>query len=723
MRLNRLVSGSLALLSLLLLGGCFGKVTRMPTNYYVLDYQRGTENPSLRQSEPFPKTLEVLDAVVNRTYARNQIVVKDNFTRVRYLPNDLWANRLSDSVPNLLVRRFQAYNIFHQVDRSTGDFKPDYYLETNIQNLERVESGKPRAYLRADFYLRDPNQNILMTYKAERYADLPDDSTVFLVQTYNTMLMQEADILAGRISLFLAGKEFSAVTPDSELRPLEAFLYTEASESAQMTADGELLLLLTSPQVTEILYSIEGTGQNDRQIYRNNLEFNEIVTLNPGKYRVTIGDNQEIQIDTEIRSKMRTVIRGEWSELAVKIIDQNQNRVRLSYDIWYKNPNEYDYTHYGSDISVGDDDLGQPDKLWILRPGTYMIKLRGGSWNDLRDFTTVNVNKGDSDILTVVVDPSGEGNFLVGAGILGEDPILPGRAIVHRGAVHGYLNLSSNNNVDMHEPTYGLSITGQLDNKVDANFPNLHYTGRSYYDLGMNRFTNSDLRISTDSYSLKNVQLFTPWENSNTLRNFSFYGRGDIYSHFFDENLYFSADKNLILISSAGDTLDVRTGQDRLKTKIAGYPLRLKEGTGLTYRWAINPKVTLSLRGGYGWQQVYNKSSFVFTKSGASLSEPDGLAYDVYRESKDQSNHGLESTLVLTAINLLNFLTVNSSFDVLFPLNKAGGDPSFDSENRVNFRIYRNVSLDMKLNFHYDTSKNDWVVYDFGSYLRLSLYY
>lgn len=721
--LHRFLS-ALSLLALLLLSGCFGKLDRLVTNYYVLDYQPGTENPALNRTESSPKILEVLDAEVNRTYSRNQLVIKDSFTRVRYLQNDMWSNRLSDAVPNLVVRRLQAYNIFHQVGRSTGEYNPDYYLETSVMNLEKIESENPQAYLRIDFRLRDSaTQNILLAYKAERYEDLPDDAITYLIQTYNNMFMKEADILAGRISLFLDGKVITAETPDTDLTPVEDFVYTEASQSAQMTADGELLLKLNSRQDAEIRYNLEGTDPSENPISRNDVEFNKAVTLKPGQYRVTIGENQDIELLAEVKSGLRTVLSKEWSELVVKVIDRNQTRVRLSYDVWIKKTGEYDYYHYGTGTSVGDDDLGQLDKVWIMAPGTYMIKLGGGAWNDLRDFTTVNLNKGDGEVLTVVVDPSGENNLLVGAGILGEDPSLVGRAFVHKGAIHGNINLSSNNNVDQDKPTYGLNLTSQLENNLDIIYPLRHFTARSYYDLGMYRSTNSDMRINTDSYYLKNVLLFTPWEASKTLNNFSFYGRGDLYTHFFDENLYFSTSKNLIRISSTGDTLDVKTNQDRVKTKTALYPIRLREGTGLTYRWVVSPKIMLSLRGGYGWQQEFNKGSFKLTSTGQNLAIPDTLLYDVYTESKDLFAHGLESTLVLAAINILNFMTINSTFDVLFPVNSPDNNPRFDSENRFNFRIYRNISLDAKLNFQYDQSKNDWVVYDFGSYLRLSLYY
>jgi len=108
-------SGFLAIL--LLLTGCLQKVERTPVNYYVLEYQPGTEKPELRRTTNTEKNLEVLDTVLNRTYDRSQIVVKENFYNVKFLQTDVWATRLRDAIPNLIVQRLKAYNIFGTVSR------------------------------------------------------------------------------------------------------------------------------------------------------------------------------------------------------------------------------------------------------------------------------------------------------------------------------------------------------------------------------------------------------------------------------------------------------------------------------------------------------------------------------------------------------------------------------------------------------------------------------
>ena len=151
--------------------------------------------------------------------------------------------------------------------------------------------------------------------------------------------------------------------------------------------------------------------------------------------------------------------------------------------------------------------------------------------------------------------------------------------------------------------------------------------------------------------------------------------------------------------------------------------MNLKEGLGITYRWVMNPKVALSLRGGYGWQQEFNRDSYNFVER----TLVDSLYYDMYMEGSDKNDHGLESTLILSALNLMRFLNINSTFEVFIPMNRDHVRPRFESESRFNIRLYRNVSLDLKLTAAYERkderARQDWIVYGLDSFLRISLYY
>ncbi|HCM16076.1 MAG TPA: hypothetical protein DHW79_09080 [Candidatus Cloacimonas sp.] len=152
---------------------------------------------------------------------------------------------------------------------------------------------------------------------------------------------------------------------------------------------------------------------------------------------------------------------------------------------------------------------------------------------------------------------------------------------------------------------------------------------------------------------------------------------------------------------------------------MALYPLKLKEGGGLTYRINFSPKSSLSLRGGYGWQQDLNNQAFSYEKNTVE----DGVSYDVYREDPNKYNRGIETTVIFSLVNFLSFFSLNSSIDALFPIEESEVMPRIENENQINLRLYRNVSLEFKLKLEYDESLKPWWVYNYTSYLRMSLFY
>lgn len=100
-----------------------------------------------------------------------------------------------------------------------------------------------------------------------------------------------------------------------------------------------------------------------------------------------------------------------------------------------------------------------------------------------------------------------------------------------------------------------------------------------------------------------------------------------------------------------------------------------------------------------------------------------GQNYDVFKQESDIITRGYESTLIFTALNVMKFFSVTSTFDVLFPMETADKEPKFFNENRFNIRLFRNVSLDVKADIKYDKADKDYVIFDYSSFLRLSLYY
>lgn len=704
--------------------GCFAKVDKAATNYYVLDYQSSTEVSDLVMQNNNGKALHVMNGRVNRTYNRNQIVVKESFYQVRFLADELWANRLSDAIPAIISQRLRAYNIFSSVSCEATEKDPDYYLETNILNLEKIEGKQPRAFLRIEFILRDSSgEKTIVAHSAERYSQLIDNSTVYFVQVINNMIMEETNTFAAKYIAQSAGRPFVSSRDDAarRLSAPERYLTEQLENEETHPSFGELLLRTKANVNTEMKYSIEALDSLNTVIATYTAEFNEPIQLLTGRYRVIVGHNEDISMILDVHPMQRTVVPRDWSELRVRILDLSQDRVRQNYDIWSRNEDVLGYDRVGQDFSISDEEHGIDEKLWILPPGNYMVTLSGYSWSDLKDFTTVCLNHGDSHVLTIIVDPSSSsGTIFVGAGILADEMDIGGSKF-HKGVIHANVNISSNNETKQDEPTYSLNLNGTLENTIDHEFKPFHYNLRSIYDVGANFSKNNDFRINLDGYSMKNTFLLYPWsKGKKLLNNFAVYARADLNTHFFDEYTYFDKDYNIILLDRDNNELETILNQDKLRTKVALSPIKLKEGGGLTYRLNLGPNSTVSLRGGYGWQQDLSSRAFSHKES----KTVDGVPYEVYMELPNKYDRGIEATLILSAGNIFKLFSLNSSVDALFPIGDVGVMPRIENENRLNFRIYRNVSLDFRLNLHYDESSNqDWWVYDYSAYLRMSLFY
>ncbi|MDD3869773.1 MAG: hypothetical protein PHN58_04935, partial [Candidatus Cloacimonetes bacterium] len=80
-------------------------------------------------------------------------------------------------------------------------------------------------------------------------------------------------------------------------------------------------------------------------------------------------------------------------------------------------------------------------------------------------------------------------------------------------------------------------------------------------------------------------------------------------------------------------------------------------------------------------------------------------------------------TIIFSALNLLKFVSINSTLDVLFRMGVPDHTYRLENENRISFKLFRNISLDVKFNTFYDEAEKPWMVYDYTTFLRLSLFY
>lgn len=710
-------------LILLLLAACSWGGKRQETNYYVLDYSHASEISELKMPNSNGKVLQVLNSTINRTYNRTQLVEKESFNKVNFLSRELWANRLSDAVPNIISRRLNAYNIFRNVTRSIQDTDPHYYLETNILNIEKIVGPTPRAFLRIEFVLRDSTgSQTILVHRNEQYHELNDDSYNYLVQTYNDMIMEETNLFAAKCIEHFSGRTLSRLRPEyvEGISAPAKYFYEQIEDQESHLVYGELLLSTKYRTTFSITYTVERLDSLNTKISESIGEFNTPLILLPGRYRVITGHNEDIIIPVDIYPRQRTVVNRLWSELTVRILDTSQNRVRQLFRLWLENENGSGYVNIGQDVSRGDDEHGIDDKVWILPEGMYMLTLGGSNWSDLRDFATICMKERDSQILTVIVNTEvSSGNIMVGAGVLSDELGYDANR-VHRGAVYINLRVLADNAVDEKDPTYSLTLSSKFDNSIDKDFGAFHYSMRSIYDLSSIFSKDIELRFDRDIYKLKNSLLLYPWKRDRKiLGKLALYSRGDLETHFMDEYQHFSQDTPYILKDEYGNEIDRETNKDKVRTKIALFPLQMKQGLGITYRFALSPTTNLTLREGYGWQQNYNRLSYA---NPVNVTQ-DGVTYSMYQENPDKHSKGLETTIIFSSGNILNFMSINSIFEALVPFDNSSLKPRFENENTINFRLYRNISMDVELKLSYDESEREYLEYDLSSHLRLSLFY
>lgn len=711
------------ILVLFILSGCFwGKNEITTPNYYVLDYLKATENKSLFQAKPFEKTLEIMDAKLPRTYDRNQLVKKTSYASISYFANDLWANKLYDAVPNIINQRLNAYNIFRKCARDLGDASPDFYLETYVQNIEFIEGKNPQAFIRIELYFRNSaDQTVIFSQVNERTQEIRDLSVDYLVQTYNQMIMFETDLFAGRCIDYLNGKPIkdSYKVADVISKYYESYskVPIESSKGHNIN-QGELFVPLKIDSEMPIPYIVTGMDTLSGDIDAHTGNMNEAISLKPGKYVLSLGSDQSITTDVEVMSKMRSVVIPNWGELLIHVIDQSQTRVRMQYDLYYQAPGSETYKEQLSSRYSPSDEIGETDYVWIIKPGNYMITLQGESPSALTNFTTVAIEAGKSYVETIVVNPQGGRNVMIGAGVLETTDTLAGKSF-HKGAIHADVNFSSNNYVDAKKPIRSINLSGQFDNKLEYDEWPFHFTVKSQYELGFNKTSDSDFKVNVDDYSLKNSLVLFPWETNKVLKNFGLYSRADANTHFLADYYYpVNQNTNFLNVSEQGDTLKIYDS-NKLQVTEPPFPLSLREGSGLTYRWTISPSISLNFRSGYGWQQVYQKGVYTFQNE-QTIND---TLYQVFQEKPTTEARGFESTFIITAFSLFDLVSINSTFDVLIPKGKGETSIKYLNENLFNVKLYRNVSIDIKANAKYDKADRDYIVTDYSAFLRISLYY
>ncbi len=684
--------------------GCSNNKEDNVINYYILDYIPHLDNEDLKQVTPFPYSVEITETQIPRTYQRNQIVEKNSINTISYSEDNLWADKLYNSIPQLLLQKSTRYNFFENVQRDFFTSIPDYYIDTFVGNIEQVKSSDfVSAHVKMDFYLRNSKQKIVVVHRFNKDITVLDDDMSSTVQTFSEIISEEYDkFLVKAQEFFINGTESKNQIPQLNADIVE---YGDYFEEADIEGEntGELIVpnLSQSPNAPSVLV------MNNETSYSTIIEMGQVKTLPVGKYTLYLGQGQERELTypIEIKQKYRTIVEPKWSSLIINIIDSGKSRVRMSYDIYEGDNNEA----IGFDFSAADE-AGEENRVWILQPGRYFITIDGASFSSYIDFTTVDIEPGKHYNLTIVVDPEGTNGKLLGAGIHPQETEnLLKTYYSSQNAFHLNFNINADNETEEKTFDENITLSSQFDKKMYYQRDNIDYEGRINWELGFNKASNEDLKISVDEFRFNNTLIYNIWDQ------LGLYGRFDTNSHFLPKHSYFTSESNYIIYNESGEVVDSLYSQDRVKIQNPIFPLTLKEDMGLNYRINNGKYGNVNFRAGLGWLQTYNQDVLVFAKDNT-------YGTKLYNRLSDTSTKGI-ATSIVGNVNIPQIrLTWSSTADLLIPLQGAQ-KPTFEFINIFNIKLIRNVSWDFRFDVNYDENVKDYFVYNTSSFIRLSYFF
>ncbi len=94
------------------------------------------------------------------------------------------------------------------------------------------------------------------------------------------------------------------------------------------------------------------------------------------------------------------------------------------------------------------------------------------------------------------------------------------------------------------------------------------------------------------------------------------------------------------------------------------------------------------------------------------------MEYDVYSHTEDSFQEGFEFSLVGN-FQLISNIRFSTNSDILFPFDKDK-EPRIDSDNIVNLRLLKYLSIDYIANLSYTKGVDDYVVIKHSVFLRFT---
>jgi len=700
-------------ISIIFLFGCLAR-NIVPRNYFILEYYSHSEKDELKLDEPFDQSVYIEDTKVPRTYNKTKIVVRHFGPRITYSDNNLWGIKLSKIVPNMIKKRLDSYNMFKNTQRELFTSDPDYVIDTSINNIEMyISETFYQARLNIDFtYRKKDMEKPLITHSANIERVLLKQDFDTFAQTINEILLDEIDKFAAKINIHNTYGSQALVERDNIPIEIDPALVEILDSEEDNSSKGLLLVPAISRTENEPYYKVF-----DKYGYERSAKIGEALPLMEGTYSIEYGSGNKDQKMTKknikVHPRYKTIIEPDWGCLIVEIIDENRNFAKVIYELFGLEDGE----SYGSEFPA-EVELGEQEKVWVLEPGHYKITINNEPFNTYTDFTTVLIEEGSVQKLTIVMETDEEGNptNMAGAGIL-EDSFLAAsmESLKLSSAIHINGNLNSDNELDEDNPKTTITMNSQLENYLIYDKDPLFYNMKSVIDLGVSKTTDTDFRLASDEFDLKNTGIYY------FVKDLGFYGRFDVNSHFFDETQYSSEDFYYQKFDENGVALGDSVLSDEIKTKPSFYPIELKEGIGINYRILNLSRANLSFRAGFGIRQSFNDDVFVYDPSETPV-DNDNIEHRKYFELASTNTTGTELSLVGNFQLPFN-LTYSTDADFYF-LFDENDEYTFEWENSFNLNLFKHISLDYKFNLE-KLSKDsgiDYLVKEHSLFLRVTYF-
>ena len=700
-------------LSIIFLFGCMAR-NIVPRNYFILEYYSHSEKDELKLEKPIEQSVYIEDTKVPRTYNRKQIVVRHFGPRITYSDNNLWGVKLSKIIPNLLKKRLDSYNMFKNTQRELFTSTPGYIIDSNINNIEMyISETLYQARLNIDFtYRKKDTENPLVVHSAniERVMLKQDFDTY--AQTINEMLLEEIDKFAAKINIYNAYGPQALIEQDNLPIEIDPLLVEILDSEEDNSGKGLLLVPAITRTENEPYYKVY-----DKYGYERSAKIGEAFPLMEGTYSLEYGsgnqDQKMIRKNVKVHPRYKTIVEPDWGCLIVEIMDESRNFAKVIYEVFDLNDGE----SFGSEFPA-EVELGEQEKVWVLKPGHYKITINNEPFNTYTDFTTVLIEEGSVQKLTIVMETDEEGNptNMAGAGILEESFLAASlEPLKLSSAIHINGNLNSDNEINENDPEVIITMNSQLENYLIYDKDPLYYNMKSVIDLGISKTTDTDFRLASDEFDLKNTGIYY------FVKDLGFYGRFDVNSHFFDEKQYSSEDFYYKKFDDNNIAIGDSVLSDEIKIKSSFFPIELKEGIGINYRILNLSRANLSFRAGFGIRQFFNDDVFVYNPSDTFI-DADNIEHRRYYELASTNTTGTELSLV-GSFQLPFNLVYASNADFYFPFEK-NDEYTFEWENSFNLNLFKHISLDYKFNLEKlgEDSGIDYLVREHSLFLRVTYF-